>query len=128
MVTEAPSLQFYSPLHYERRHTKGVLGLRMHNAAAAATAKLLRVMLSSRAAWLGLHHTSGMPYVGSALQLLDELYHTDKGYSRSKTVVLCDKPPGHDVRHVLYTHDAYKKVMYLQGSPFQQKVRVSGDC
>jgi hypothetical protein len=62
------------------------------------------------------------------LQLLDELYHTDKGYSRNHTVVLCDKPPGLDIKHVLYTHDAYKKVMYLQGSPFKQHVRRYVDC
>lgn len=56
------------------------------------------------------------------LQLLDELYHTDKGYSLNHTVVLSDKPLGVDVKHVLHTHDAANKVVFLQGSPFHQPV------
>jgi hypothetical protein len=59
----------------------------------------------------------------SFCQLLDELYHTDKGYSRDKTVVLADSPPDLEVRHVLYTHDAASKIVYLQGSAFSNLVR-----
>jgi hypothetical protein len=53
------------------------------------------------------------------VQLLNELYHSDKGYSRPDTVVLCDKHPSTEIKHVLYTHSAAKSVTYIHGSPFR---------
>jgi hypothetical protein len=42
-------------------------------------------------------------------------------------VVLCDEEPDQAVRHVLYTHDASSKVVYLRGSPFQARVSLMQD-
>jgi hypothetical protein len=59
------------------------------------------------------------------LQLLNELYHEDKGFNRTYTVLLSPKPPSMDVQHVLATHAASQKVVYLQGSPFKTMVGVA---
>jgi hypothetical protein len=56
------------------------------------------------------------------LQLLDELYHEDKGFNRQQSVFLCHQPPSLDVQHVMLTHHAARKVTYLQGSPFRMEV------
>ncbi len=57
-----------------------------------------------------------------SVQVLDELYHKDKGYNRNRVIVLCDEEPDQSIKHVLYTHDASSKVKYLQGSPFLNRV------
>jgi hypothetical protein len=56
------------------------------------------------------------------LQLLDELYHEDKGFNHNYTVLLSEQPPSLDVQHVLSTHPAARKLTYLQGSPFRPTV------
>lgn len=66
--------------------------------------------------------------VAGAPQLLDQIYHEDKGYNRNHTVILADQAPDQDVKHALYRHDAASKVSYLQGSPFQTEVRWSIGC
>jgi hypothetical protein len=57
------------------------------------------------------------------LQLLDELYHEDKGFNHNYAVLLSEQPPSLDVQHVLATHPASKKLTYLHGSPFRPTVR-----
>lgn len=56
------------------------------------------------------------------LQILDELYHEDKGFNNNYTVLLSERPPSHDVEHALATHSASKKISFLQGSPFRAEV------
>ena len=59
-----------------------------------------------------------------SLQLLDELYHQDKGLNCSRMVILAKQKPSGALKHVLLTHDASKKVVYLQGSPFKYDVSI----
>jgi len=56
------------------------------------------------------------------LQLLNELYHEDKGFNNSHTIFLSERPPSHDIEHVIATHEASRKLQYLQGSPFRAEV------
>lgn len=56
-------------------------------------------------------------------QILDELYHEDKGFNNNYTVLLSERPPSRDVEHALATHSASKKISFLQGSPFRSEVR-----
>jgi hypothetical protein len=56
------------------------------------------------------------------LQILNELYHADKGFNHQKAVFLSPKPPTLDVQHLLATHAASAKLTYLQGSPFRMEV------
>ena len=53
---------------------------------------------------------------------MSELYHEDKGFNHNRTVFLSERPPSHDVEHALATHEASKKLVYLQGSPFRPEV------
>lgn len=55
-------------------------------------------------------------------QILDELYHEDKGFNNNHTVFLSERPPSHDVEHALATHSAARKLSFLQGSPFRTEV------
>lgn len=59
----------------------------------------------------------------SGPQLLNELYHEDKGINLVRAVFLSPKPPTLDVQHLLATHHASAKLTYLQGSPFRIQVR-----
>eukprot|EP00879_Flechtneria_rotunda_P031417 GHRR01034323.1.p1 GENE.GHRR01034323.1~~GHRR01034323.1.p1 ORF type:complete len:369 (+),score=71.72 GHRR01034323.1:1198-2304(+) len=52
--------------------------------------------------------------------LLDELYHPDKGFNHQHSIFMCPRAPTLDIQHLLNTHRAASKVMYLQGSPFRQ--------
>jgi hypothetical protein len=56
------------------------------------------------------------------LQLLDELYHEDKGFNHNSCVLLSERAPSNDVKHLLATHQATRKLSYLQGSPFRTEV------
>lgn len=56
------------------------------------------------------------------LQVLDELYHEDKGFNHNHAVLLSERGPSLDVQHVLATHMASRKLCYLQGSPFRMEV------
>jgi hypothetical protein len=58
----------------------------------------------------------------ACLQILDELYHADKGFNHQKAVFLSPRPPTLDLQHLLATHAASAKLTYLQGSPFRMEV------
>lgn len=59
------------------------------------------------------------------MQLLNELYHEDKGPNHSYTVFLSPKPPGNEIKQELAHHPANSKLIYLQGSPFKAEVGLS---
>lgn len=42
--------------------------------------------------------------------------------------MLADNPPDQEVKHVLYTHDAANKVVFLQGSAFSKQVGGRSAC
>lgn len=58
------------------------------------------------------------------MQLLNELYHDDKGLNHSYTVLLSPKPSGNEIKREQARHAARKKLIYLQGSPFNAEVRI----
>lgn len=58
----------------------------------------------------------------ACMQILDELYHEDKGFNNNHAVFLSERPPSHDVEHALATHAAARKLSFLQGSPFRTEV------
>lgn len=64
------------------------------------------------------HVALRLPYV----QLVNELYHEDKGFNHQHCVFLNPRPPGLEQRHVLAAHHAASKMHYLQGSPFRTEV------
>jgi hypothetical protein len=58
----------------------------------------------------------------TAPQILDEMYHEDRGFVHTHAVFLSPSPPGLDVQHVLAVHGAASKLTYIQGSPFRTAV------